>query len=192
MVCLMVLSLAVTGLTACGNKEETDTKVVLTTGFHKDEVFRIEKMSCTLPEIMVYLTTTQNQYESVYGDKIWEADLNGVTLEENVKETVLANMAQVKTMNLLAKQHQVTLSEEETDTAKKAAAAYYGSLNETEISQMGITEETTCIPNMRLQPRFTSISSKTLTRKSVMMRREPLRWSIFSSKLTCWTAPAKR
>lgn len=142
MVCLMVLSLTVTGLTACGNKGETDTKVVLTTGFHKDEVFRIEKMSCTLPEIMVYLTTTQNQYESVYGDKIWEADLNGVTLEENVKETVLANMAQVKTMNLLAKQHQVTLSGEETETAKKAAAAYYGSLNETEITKMGITEET--------------------------------------------------
>lgn len=141
-VCLLALTLGISSLTACGDKSDTNTKVVLTTGFGKDEIFRIEDMSCTLPEIMVYLTTTQNQYESVYGEQIWEADLEGVTLKENVKETVLAKMAQVKTMNLLAKQHQVTLSEEETEKAKSAADAYYSSLNEAEISQMGITEET--------------------------------------------------
>lgn len=32
----------------CG-KGEVQTKVVLTTGFNKDEIFRIETMSCTLP-----------------------------------------------------------------------------------------------------------------------------------------------
>lgn len=127
---------------ACGNNADSNTKVVLTTGFHKDELFRIESMSCTLPEIMVYLTTTQNQYESVYGEQIWQADLNGVTLEENVKETVLAKMAQIKTMNLLAQQSGVTLSEEEQETVKKAAETYYAGLNEQEISQMGITLET--------------------------------------------------
>ena len=141
-VCFLAVTLGISSLTACGDKSDTNTKVVLTTGFSKDEIFRIENMSCTLPEIMVYLTTTQNQYESVYGEQIWEADLEGVTLEENVKETVLAKMAQVKTMNLLAEQHQVTLSEEETEKAKSAAEAYYNNLNETEISQMGITEET--------------------------------------------------
>lgn len=141
-VCLLALTLGISSLTACGDKSDTNTKVVLTTGFGKDEIFRIEDMSCTLPEIMVYLTTTQNQYESVYGEQIWEADLEGITLEENVKETVLAKMAQVKTMNLLAKQQQVTLSDEETEKAQSAAEAYYNSLNETEISQMGITEET--------------------------------------------------
>lgn len=129
-------------LTACGSKGDADTKVVLTTGFGKDEIFRIEGISCTLPEIMVYLTTTQNQYESVYGPKIWEADLNGITLEENVKETVLAKMAQVKTMNLLAKQHEVTLDEKEEEKVKEAAHAYYAGLNETEIRKMDISEET--------------------------------------------------
>ena len=129
-------------LSACGSKEDADTKVVLTTGFGKNEIFRIEGISCTLPEIMVYLTTTQNQYESVYGSKIWEADLDGVTLEQNVKETVLAKMAQVKTMNLLARQNEVTLDEKEEEKVKEAAHAYYAGLNETEIEKMGITEET--------------------------------------------------
>lgn len=129
-------------LSACNSRENAGTKVVLTTGFGKEEIFRIEGMSCTLPEIMVYLTTTQNQYESVYGERIWEADLNGVTLEENVKETVLAKMAQVKTMNLLAQQNQVALTEEETEKVNRAAESYYSGLNETEISEMGITQET--------------------------------------------------
>ena len=54
----------------CGNGEPIGTKVILTTGFDKDEVFRIETSSCSLPELMVYLTTIQNRYESVYGREI--------------------------------------------------------------------------------------------------------------------------
>ncbi len=143
---ILCVALLMPILSGCGKQEESDTKIVLTTGFRKDEIFRIEDISCTLPEIMVYLTTTQNQYESVYGEQIWEADLDGVTLEENVKETVLAKIAQVKTMNLLALEHHVSLNEEELEKVNQAAETYYSSLNETEISLMGITKET--IANM--------------------------------------------
>ena len=141
----------IAALLACGlllffaggcKKNDADTKLVLTTGFKKDEIFRIETMSCTLPEIMVYLTNTQDQYESVYGKEIWKTDLNGVTLEENIKETVLAQLAQIKTMNLLAQQHGVALSDAEYKLAKSAAAAYYASLNEAERESMDVTEET--------------------------------------------------
>lgn len=51
-------------------------------------------------------------------------------------------MAQVKTMNLLAKQHEVTLDEKEEEKVKEAAHAYYAGLNETEIRKMDISEET--------------------------------------------------
>lgn len=54
-------------LTACGSKGDADTKVVLTTGFGKDEIFRIEGISCTLPEIMVYLTTTRTSMKASTG-----------------------------------------------------------------------------------------------------------------------------
>ena len=92
----------VTGLTACGGDD--GTKVVFTTGFGKNEVFRIGDESCSKAEIMIYLTTIQNQYANVYGTEIWNTSLNGVTLEDNVKETVLARIAQIKTMYLLAKE----------------------------------------------------------------------------------------
>ena len=115
------------------------SKVVLTTGFEKNEVFRIEDMSCTLPEAMVYLINTKNRYESVYGREIWNVSLDGVTLEENIKETVLAQLAQQKTMNLLARQNGVALSEEEEARAMQAAETYFQSLSEEEKSALQIT-----------------------------------------------------
>ena len=128
-------------LAACG-KRDGDTKIVLTTGFGRDEVFRIEGISCSVPEIMVYLTNTQNQYEEVYGEQIWQASLDGVTLSENVKETVLAKIAQIKTLNLLAQEKGVALSEPEQDQVRLAAEAYFSSLNERETELMGVSLST--------------------------------------------------
>lgn len=127
--------------TACG-ENGNGTKVVFTTGFGKDEVFRIGSGVCTVPEMMVYLTNTQNQYESVYGSEVWNVSLEDVTMEENVKETVLAKLAQIKTMFLLAEDRGVVLSESERRQAERAAEEYYASLNETEIELMGVSYDT--------------------------------------------------
>lgn len=127
-------------LGGCGGKE-TDTKVILYTGFKKDEVFRIETMSCMLPEVMVYLTNTQDQYENAFGSQIWQTNLGDVSLEDNIKETVLAQLAQIKTMNLLAQRHGVQLDEEELALTEEAADTYYSSLNQTEREVMQVDRE---------------------------------------------------
>jgi len=125
--------------TACG-KESGNAKVVFTTGLGRNEVFRIDHAVCTVPEIMVYLTNTGNQYESVYSPEVWDVSHDGVTLEENVKETVLAKIAQIKTMYLLAENRGVVLDEEEEERVKRAAREYFGSLNDTEKELMGVEE----------------------------------------------------
>lgn len=140
---LILGTVLATTFTGCGNKDGS-TKVVLMTGFGKDEIFRIENISCTLPEIMVYLTNTQNQYENVYGAEIWNTDLEGVTLEENVKDTVLAKIAQIKTMNLLAENYQIVLDADEEEKAAKAAESYFLSLTDEEKELMGVNESTIC------------------------------------------------
>lgn len=134
-----VLCMAAMLFTGCGDK--TKTKVVLTTGFDKGEVFRIDDVSCYEPELMVYLTNIQNQYEQVFGVQIWETQLDGVTLEENVKETVLAKVAQIKTMTLLAKERGISLTKEEKELAKQAGEEYFASLSEAEIAGMGADAE---------------------------------------------------
>lgn len=116
-------------LTGCSEKK---MKIVLHTGFAKDEVFRVEEMSCSLAELMVYLSTTQSRYEKVYGERIWETSLEGVTLEESMKDMVLAQLSQIKAMNLLAMQEQVELSSEEKEKVKEAADEFYETLTKEE------------------------------------------------------------
>lgn len=121
-------------LTACSwiNSIGKDTKIVLTTGFSKDEIFRIEKSSCSLQEVMVYLTNTKNQYENTFGSQIWSAAYEGQTLEASMKDTVLARLARVKAMNLMAQNEGISLNTQELEKVAKAANEYFDGLNETE------------------------------------------------------------
>ncbi len=138
---LICLCLALTG---CKDDKDNggNTKVVLTTGFAEDELFRIGDSTCSLSEAMVYLTNMQNQYESIYGTQIWQRKIGDDTLEKKVKDVVLARMAQIKTMNLLAGQRGVVLTEQEEELVLSAAKEYFSSLNEAEISAMNIDENT--------------------------------------------------
>lgn len=139
--CLCILLFVLLSCTACGNMSG-NTKVVLTTGLNKDEVFRIETVSCSKQEMMVYITNMQNQYENVYGTEIWDTETNGQTLEESVKENALAKMAQVKTMNLMAEEMGIELTNAEIKQVENAGDIYYNSLNNTEIAQMEIDRDT--------------------------------------------------
>lgn len=151
---LAVISLSAIFATGCGAViQNGNTKVVFTTGFSDEEVFRIDNSSCWLPEVMVYLMNTKNQYELAFGSEIWDVlykvpseDSNKSsgtkeTLEENIKETVLARIARIKALNLLAREHGITLSAEERASAKKAAERYFSSLNDTEKKLLGVNEK---------------------------------------------------
>lgn len=138
------LLLSVCMLCGCNQPDlqnKKDTRVVLTTGWAKDEVFRIEKASCMVPEVMVYLMNTKNEYEKTFGNEIWNVASDSETLQERVKETVLARLARIKAMNLLAQQQEISLEEQEIDSARKAAAEYMDSLQEKEIALLQIEEE---------------------------------------------------
>ena len=128
--CLLAV---VAALTACGNR-----KIVFTTGFGGDEVFKVGNQVCTTAEIMVYLTNAQNQYESVYGSEIWGVSQDGMSLEDNLKENILAKAAQVKAMYLLAESKGVKLGPEEEKLVKRAAEEYFGSLSDREKELMGV------------------------------------------------------
>lgn len=128
--------LLITTLTACGGK-----KYILTTAFGSKELMRINNESCYLPEMMLYLTTIQNQYEDIYGKEIWEVSENGITFEEKVKDMVLAKLAQVKVMGLMAKDLKVSLDDEEKETIRKQADSFYESLNDTEKELLEVSSE---------------------------------------------------
>ncbi|WP_024867269.1 peptidylprolyl isomerase [Butyrivibrio sp. FCS014] len=122
-------------LTGCSS-EALERKVVFTTGFSDDEVFRIEDSTCSLTEAMVYLVNTRTGYESTFGSEIWSAVTDSGTVEDRLKESVLAKIAQIKVMNLLAKETGIELEDGDEELAKTAAAEYYGTLTEADIEAM--------------------------------------------------------
>lgn len=116
-------------------------KVVFTTGFKKDEIFRIADASCSLTEAMVYLTNMQNRYETVYGEEIWNVKENGESLEQEAKKQVLSELAQVKIMTLLAQEKEIVLEEKDQERVAAAAKEYFASLNETEKKLLNVDEK---------------------------------------------------
>ena len=132
--CLTIL-LCAGSLTGCQGK----TKLVFTTGLSGNQLFKIGSETCTIPEIMVYLTTFYNQYADIYGEEMWDYDFGGVSLEEHVKEVVLSKMAQIKIMNLMAEERDIRLTKEEEDKVRAAAKQYYDLLEENLIENEKIT-----------------------------------------------------
>jgi len=131
---ILVLSLTFS-LSACAGRD-----IVITTGFEKDELMRINNKTCYLPEMMVYLTTIQNQYEDVYGPELWTQSHDGESLEKRVKDMVLAKIAQVKVMNLMAESYGLTLNSKETDAVKRASETFFAGLNDREKEVLNVTE----------------------------------------------------
>jgi foldase protein PrsA len=132
--------LVLTALPGCGKDKKTE--IVLTTDFEENEVFRIEKMSCYVPEVMVYLVNSENKYDEIFGDRIWQIPIDGTTLENKYKDTILARLAQIKVMNLMAAEYDFKLTDDDELRVKAAARDYYASLNDQEKEIMGVTEET--------------------------------------------------
>ena len=79
----LLAAIVLTGsLTGCGTW--SNTKIVLTTGLTGDQLFKVGKSVCTLPEAMIYVMDYKQQYENAYGVEMWEHDFGGVTLEEYI------------------------------------------------------------------------------------------------------------
>jgi len=72
---------------------------------------------------------------------MWETKCGDLTIEDYVKKTVIAQLAQIKSMALFSKQYNIELTQEETSTLNQAAKDYFNSLNDAQVKAMGITLE---------------------------------------------------
>jgi len=124
----MLLGMAIV-LAGCGRKKNA-SQIVLTSDFLENEVFRVEELSCMKSEVLVYLVNCENQYSEVFGPDIWNKPIGDTTLEGRYKETVLARIAQIKSMTLLAKQYNIELDEEEEKKVSMAAIDYFANITE--------------------------------------------------------------
>lgn len=133
----LLAAIVLTGsLGGCGVLK--NTRVVLTTGLSGDQLFKVGKSVCTLPEAMIYVMDYKQQYEKAYGVEMWEHDFGGTTLEEYAKDTIIAQLASIKAVTLLAKENDVTLSDAEKEKVSQAAEEYYSALTDEQKNYMKV------------------------------------------------------
>ena len=126
-------------LAGCGDL--SDVRVVMSVGMSKDEVFRVDDMTCSRTEMLVYISNIAGEYVDVYGRDIFEASVEGETLGENVKQLALAKLSQVKVINLLALDRGVEPTEELLSVINEATDEYLESISEEELSRYQIDRD---------------------------------------------------
>ena len=129
-VVMLIILLAFSSI-SCGKKgkEKEEKEIVLTTGFEENEIFFIGTERCIVPELNVYVRTSQSQYEGVFGEEIWDRDIGTESLEQYLKRMALYRLARIKAMKLLAETKGLTLDESESAKCLKAAKEYFSSLS---------------------------------------------------------------
>lgn len=117
-------------------------EIILTTKFADGEIMRINDASCYMPEFMLYLVTVEDQYKNVYGNEIFTQVIGDETVEERIKDMVLAKVAQVKVMNLMARDYGVSLDDDEIVEVNSEAAAFFNTLTDYEKEYLNVNVET--------------------------------------------------
>lgn len=101
-----------------------------------------EPVGYTTSQMKVIAVTERNRYEQVYTDKIWDAVMeDGDTFDVYLLNQVRAFLENMKTMTLLARDQEITLSSGELDRVRRVARNYYSDLSRNEIEYLGISEE---------------------------------------------------
>ena len=122
-------------LAGCAGQEPF--RVVFHAGFARDEIFRVQELTCSAQEMAVYTVNAYNRYADSLGESAAASE------QEMILETGLALASQVKAMRLLADEIGVAQGEDDAEKAAAAAAAYHAMLTEADLTALhDVTVET--------------------------------------------------
>ena len=113
MAAIVLAIMLVTMLCGC------DKKIYITTGLKDDAIFKLSGQPCKLSEIMLILMNEKNIYEKDFGSDIWshKGGMEERSFEDEIKYKVRHQISELKTIERLAKEKKVELSEDEKKTS---------------------------------------------------------------------------
>ncbi|MFR5602205.1 MAG: peptidylprolyl isomerase [Lachnospiraceae bacterium] len=95
-----------------------------------------ETKAYTLPETMIVVATERNRYEQMYTGQIWDAALDeeGTTFEQYLLGQVRGFLEELRIMNEMAKERDVTLDGSEKEKVRLMSEEYFNSLSEGDLA----------------------------------------------------------
>ena len=132
--------------TACGKESDTlitPTQAVGSNGWQEGSVVRIGDIQVDYREAMLYLQSTKEEYEAMYGEAIWQYKLaeDGSTLGEWVKEQTLEQIIYMKIICNQAKALGISLDEEDWTNINEQTLDYMARFKDSELLLYGIDED---------------------------------------------------
>lgn len=106
-----------------------------------EEVVKINDISVSAGEFMLYLYEAQTNFENLGGSDIWEMDFDGQAAEEVAKDNALNTLKLIKITCQKANDRNITLNEEEKEKAVKDGQELLNSLTEEERDFYSFTTE---------------------------------------------------
>lgn len=102
-----------------------------------------ENKMYSMPEIMLVVANERNRYEKIYTEQIWDVaiDEQGTTFKRHLLDEIKRFLEELRTINLLAEEKEITLSEQEKETLRQLARDYYGKLTEKDRAYILAEEE---------------------------------------------------
>ena len=120
---ICILAVFIMFLSGCAN-------VRLTTGLTSKEFARIDGYEVEMSIANLLLSETKSSYESMFNKDVWNKDVNGITMENYVKNSVRDTLESIVYARNMAKELKINITEDEKQRIKEASEAYIGSFEE--------------------------------------------------------------
>lgn len=142
----MLLCVLVTGIAGCDKGAEEKGKPIETmerSEYMDEAVVTVDGEKIGYRETMLYLQAAKQEYESAYGEGIWQymLDAEGNTLGEQVKNRTLEQVIYVKIVCAQAKKLGIELDSEEKSRVAERTEEYMGKAEYSTLALYGIARK---------------------------------------------------
>lgn len=92
---------------------------------------------------MLIIATERNRYEDIYTEQIWDitVDDDGNTFQSYLLQEIQTFLRELKTMNLLADEYEISLDAQEKEKLEELTDRFYESLTEADLAYTGASRE---------------------------------------------------
>lgn len=96
---------------------------------------------CDKQKALVYLLIAKAEYEEIFGADVWQMQIDGLSMEEFVKNNTLSELLQRESMSALAKNEGIELSKKQLESIADATDELYASVDKAKLSKFEITKQ---------------------------------------------------
>ncbi len=131
----LIAVLVLTMLLLCGCNN-----VKLTTGLTRKQFAKIDGTTVSMDMAKLMLGEYKYSYEQLFDDQVWQKNINNMTAEDYIKNTVKDNVENIIFAHNLAESLNIELTDDEKERIRMAAEEYIETLNDTDVSQDAVME----------------------------------------------------